>query len=100
MLQHFDSNRHVSSRTFVTKDEYLTRKLIAVKSLPTGSFLIKTPRSHAVLISAPFVKLTKLSADLLARAKAKIFSAPYYHSPELNVVNQSPPPEEPEKWRD
>ena len=99
-------SRNVSSRTFVTKDEFLTRKLQAVKALPRGSFLIKTPTSQALLLNAPFVAVRKLSAAVLARAKAQIFSADFYHSvpldPEIKVITAPPKKllKEPDKWRD
>jgi hypothetical protein len=71
--------RHVvSSRTFLTKEEFLTLGLQRIKGQPRGHFLIKVPGKRAVFVRAPFIKEPRITAQQLAQARERIFAQPYY----------------------
>lgn len=73
----------VSSREFLSLDEFLTTKLIKLKTQQLARFAIKTPEGKAVFFKAAWVKpLMWQIKERLNKFREKIFSKPYYVFPE------------------
>jgi len=52
----YRKRRNVSSRTFETEQEFLTKCLQKAKAQPVGHFLLKLPKRPALFLRAPFVR--------------------------------------------
>jgi len=74
----YKKRRVVSSRTFLSEQEFLTLGLQRIKGQPRGHFVIKVPGKRAVFARAPFIKAPHLTARQLARARERIFAQPCY----------------------
>jgi hypothetical protein len=75
----YRKTRVVSSRTFLTKEEFLTLGLQRVRGQVQGDFVVKAPGHPAVFLRGPFVETPRIGAKLLGDALARIFLAPFYH---------------------
>lgn len=94
----YKKSRIVSSRTFVSEAEFLTRELQKVKSQRTAAFVIKTPHSKALFLRGPFVGIRRLALPVLQAARRRIFGAAFYHAvvevpslPALRTANPQGP---------
>lgn len=87
----YNKRRVVSSRTFLTEQEFLTLGLQKIKEQPRGHFLIKVPGKRAVFARAPFVREPRITARQLAAARERIFAQPYYTRIEATAVEPAPP---------
>ena len=74
----YRKRRNVTSREFLSKDDFLTLGLQKIKALPVGHFVVKVPGKRAVFARAPFIKESRITTKQLARAREQIFSQPYY----------------------
>ena len=99
----YEKRRNVSSRTFETEQEYLTKCLQRAKAQPVGHFLLKLPKSPAHLFAHPLSpilkslnaerrQISRASMSNLATVTAKpiepIPAAPYQiEIPEVNFVD-------------
>jgi hypothetical protein len=72
----------VTSRTFVTEEEFLTVALQKLHLQPKGHFALKVPGKRAAFLRAPRVIEPWLSERSRERALSYILSQPYYSSPE------------------
>ncbi len=71
--------RVVSSRTFLSQEEFLTLGLQKIKAQKTGHFLLKVPTHPAVFVRAPWIDPPRLPAHILEQARQRIYSTqPYY----------------------
>jgi hypothetical protein len=74
----YEKRRIVSSRTFWTEQEVLTKYKQIVEQLPRQHFVVKVSTKPAVFVRAPDVEPVALSSTTRARARAAIFAAPFY----------------------
>jgi len=78
----YKKRRVVSARTFLSEAEFLTLGLQKLRLQPRGHFALKVPGKRAVFLRAPLVKEPWLSVSARDRALARVFSQPYYSSPQ------------------
>jgi len=79
----YQKSRNVSSRTFLSEQEFLTLGIQKIKAQPTGHFLIKVPTKPAVFVRAPWVTPPRITRGILNRAHQRIYEDhPYYSKPE------------------
>ncbi len=71
-----------SSRTFVNKDEFLTKCMQAVHQQPRGHCVAKVPGKPAVFIRVPVVDPPYVSLRLRTLARDKMLAAPCYRKRE------------------
>ena len=81
----YRKRRVVSSRTFWSEDEFLTKRVQEVLKLPQGCFVVKVPRKSAVLVRAPFVGAPRVGAALMASARARLAALLSYVRPDVPV---------------
>jgi hypothetical protein len=68
----------VSSREFLSLQEFLTTKLQRLKGLPRAHWAIKTIEGRAVFFKAAFVKSLDKGSDLLADFRKLVFKKSWY----------------------
>lgn len=74
----YRKRRVVSSRTFLSEQEFLTLGLQRIKALPMGQCVVKTPSHRAVFLRLPLVRTPHVSSNLTEAARVRIFSQPFY----------------------
>jgi hypothetical protein len=52
----YDKRRNVTGRTYVSREEYLTRQVIGMRTLPKRHYVLKVGTRPAVILEAPFVR--------------------------------------------
>jgi len=70
--------RIVSSRTFETEQEFLTKCLQKVKALPRGHFLLKLPKRPAMFLCAPFVRDPQITERRRTANLERVYDQPCY----------------------
>lgn len=70
--------RNVSSRTFLSLEEFLVGCLQRTRAQTKGHCVIKVPTAPAVFLRLPYVKTPWISRAALAQARERIFSRPFY----------------------
>jgi hypothetical protein len=103
----YNKRRVVSSRTFVSQEEFLTARLQEIKAQPQAHFVLKTDGHPAIFCKAPFVGDPRISNRRRGEALARIFSEAFYlpapppvraaiaavsYQPEDRMVEFSEPP--------
>jgi Helicase HerA, central domain len=68
----------VASREFLSLQDFLTTKLIKLKSQPRAHWAVQTPQGRVVFFRALFVKPLVGGKERLAEFRAKVFSKPWY----------------------
>jgi hypothetical protein len=86
----YKKRRNVSSRTFETEQEYLTKCLQRAKAQPVGHFLLKLPKRPARFIRAPFVADPKITERRKSANLARVYAQPCYLDP-AKAAEQAPP---------
>ena len=76
----YKKSRVVSSRTFVTLPEFITRWLVRVKTLPKAHFAIKVPGRAALIVKAPFVKTPTPTKRRSTKGLRILFAQPFYQA--------------------
>lgn len=74
----YRKRRVVSSRTFVSWEEFLLERMQELQRLPRGTFLVKGPEESGQLLRAPFVADRKPLRSQRIRAEAHIYAKPIY----------------------
>lgn len=74
----YRKSRRVSSREFVSEEEFLTTHLQKIKAQPQAHFVLKTDGHPAIFCTAPFVGDPKISERRRDGALTQLFSKPMY----------------------
>jgi hypothetical protein len=74
----YERRRNVSSRTFETEQEYLTKCLQRAKAQPVGHFLLKLPKRPARFVRAPFVPDPRITERRKVANLARVYEQPCY----------------------
>lgn len=77
----YAKRRNVSSRTFLTKEEFLLLMLQRVKGLGRAQYVLKVPSHAPQFMRAPIVEAVRLAPRLLASGLARVFARPCYLLP-------------------
>jgi hypothetical protein len=80
-MTHHLKRRVVSSRTFLSLEEFLAMNLQEIKELPDGHFLLKAPHHPAVVLRAPFVRTPRVGARQRTEALARMYRQACYSTP-------------------
>ncbi len=90
----YRKRRVPSSRTFWTREEFLTEWVKTLRRLPQAHFVAKVPGKPAVAIRAAFVPTPRVSDRLLLEARARLRTLPCSLAhPELPTRPERPHPE-------
>jgi hypothetical protein len=74
----YKKTRRVSSRTFETEQEFLTKCIQRMKALPVGHFLLKLPQQKAIYVEAPFVADPWITERRKQANLARVLAQPCY----------------------
>lgn len=79
----YRTRRVVSSRTFLSMDEFLMLCVQKVKAQLKAHFVLKVPTKPAAFLRAPWVETPQITANTLKRALERIYDLnPFYSRPE------------------
>src|SRR5262249_22805842 len=85
----YKKERRVSSRTFESEQEFLTKMLQKVKGQPQAHAFVKVPDKPGRFVRLPRVRTPWISASTRAAGHERVFSQPFY--------SRSDEPQTPEK---
>jgi hypothetical protein len=74
----YKKRRVVSSRTFLSQEEFFALKVQRLKQQRTAEFVLKRPTRPAQFVRAPRIQPPMLTDRRRQRGLARVFSAPYY----------------------
>lgn len=75
--------RVVSSRTFLSLDEFLILQTQKIQALPQAHFVIKTAGAPALIVRGPWVKTPVIGKNRLKKGLDRVYELPYYTDPAL-----------------
>lgn len=84
----FIKRRVVSSRTYLSQDEFLTMELKRVKALPQAHFMLKTPNNPPHIVRGPWVKDPAIGVLQRERGLGRVYGRPYYAYPEAIAIEE------------
>lgn len=82
----------VTNRTFWTRDEFLTMRVIDVCGLPQAYCVLKGPGKAAVTLRLPVVPEPDVGRETIGRAKERMRRLPYYRTPGEEAASPPVPP--------
>ncbi len=74
----YRKSRRVSSRTYETEQEFLTKCLQKAKAQPVGHFILKLPKRPALFLRAPFVRDPWITERRRAANLERVYAQPCY----------------------
>jgi hypothetical protein len=91
----YKKTRRVSSRTFETEQEFLTRCIQKMKALPVGQFMLKLPQKPALFVQAPYVPDPWITERRKQANLTRVFAQPCYETagiePGRNLIDVPTP---------
>ena len=78
--------RNISSRTFISPEEFFMMAIQKIKGQPDAHFVVKVPNHSAIFCKAPFVSNPKISCASRAETMEKIFSQDIYSKTALQAT--------------
>lgn len=91
-VPHYEYLKHrvVSSRTFETEQEFLTKCLQKTKAQAVGHFLLKLPKRQALFLRAPFVRDPWVTERQRTANLERVYAQPCYERRASAALTASP----------